>query len=107
MVSALILGLSIAKLISTNGGPFEFKCIVFPLLARGIVVVSTIIGTYAVALWPERLTKGDAFKAMDLSYDLSSNSLSYAFCGASSFLLLFAVASDKIKGSEWEQKCAP
>ena len=68
MVSALILGLAIA----TRGPIFEAKWIVFPLLARGIGVISTIVGTYAVSLWPEKLTKGDAFKAMDLSYDLSS-----------------------------------
>jgi K(+)-stimulated pyrophosphate-energized sodium pump len=64
MVSALLLGLALT--------PFGFQWIVFPLLARGIGVVSTIIGTYAVSLWPDKLTKGDAFKAMDLSYDLSS-----------------------------------
>jgi len=40
-----------------------------PLLVRAIGVFSSIIGTYAVSLWP---TKGDAFRAMDLSYDLSS-----------------------------------
>jgi K(+)-stimulated pyrophosphate-energized sodium pump len=68
MVSALILGLAIA----TRGPIFEAKWIVFPLLARGIGVVSTVVGTYAVSYWPERLTKSDAFKAMDLSYDLSS-----------------------------------
>jgi K(+)-stimulated pyrophosphate-energized sodium pump len=64
MVSALLLGLALA--------PFDYKWIVFPLLIRGIGVISTIIGTYAVTVWPERLTKGNAFKAMDLSYDLSS-----------------------------------
>jgi K(+)-stimulated pyrophosphate-energized sodium pump len=78
MVSALILGLAIA----TQGPIFEAKWIVFPLLARGIGIVSTVIGTYAVSVWPERLTKGDAFKAMDLSYDLSS------VISAASFLLL-------------------
>jgi K(+)-stimulated pyrophosphate-energized sodium pump len=78
MVSALILGLAIA----TQGPVFEAKWIVFPLLARGIGIVSTVIGTYAVSVWPERLTKGDAFKAMDLSYDLSS------VISAASFLLL-------------------
>ncbi len=61
IVSALILGLAIQ--------PFDMKWIVFPLLVRAIGVISTIIGTYAVSYWP---TKGDAFKAMDLSYDLSS-----------------------------------
>jgi K(+)-stimulated pyrophosphate-energized sodium pump len=64
MVSALLLGLALT--------PFGYQWIIFPLLARGFGVISTIIGTYAVSLWPERLTKGDAFKAMDLSYDLSS-----------------------------------
>jgi K(+)-stimulated pyrophosphate-energized sodium pump len=68
MVSALILGLAIA----TTGGGFDAKWIVFPILARGIGVVSTIVGTYMVSVWPEKITKGDAFKAMDLSYDLSS-----------------------------------
>ena len=68
MVSALILGLSIAA----AGATFDAKWIVFPILVRGIGVVSTIIGTYAVSIWPEKMTKGDAFKAMDLSYDLSS-----------------------------------
>jgi K(+)-stimulated pyrophosphate-energized sodium pump len=78
MVSALILGLAIA----TRGPIFEAKWIVFPLLARGIGIVSTVIGTYAVSMWPNRLTKGDAFKAMDLSYELSS------VISATSFLLL-------------------
>ena len=78
MVSTLILGLAIANLNS----PFDAKWIVFPLLARGIGILSTVIGTYAVSKWPERLTKGDAFKAMDLSYDLSS------ILSAASFLLL-------------------
>ncbi len=64
MVSAIILGLAIE--------PFDFKWIIFPLLARGIGVVSTIVGTYAVSIWPDSITKGDAFRAMDLSYDLSS-----------------------------------
>ena len=71
IVSAMILGLAIQ--------PFELKWIVFPLLVRAIGVISSIIGTYAVSWWP---TKGDAFKAMDLSYDLSS------FISTSSFLLL-------------------
>jgi len=64
MVSAMLLGLAIK--------PFDFKWIVFPLLVRAIGVLSTIAGTYTVSLWPDRFTKGNAFKAMDLSYDLSS-----------------------------------
>jgi K(+)-stimulated pyrophosphate-energized sodium pump len=88
MVSALILGLAIA----TSGPVFEAKWIVFPLLARGIGIVSTVIGTYAVSKWPDSITKGDAFKAMDLSYDLSS------LISAASFLLLavFYVADIRV-----------
>jgi K(+)-stimulated pyrophosphate-energized sodium pump len=65
IVSAMILGLAVMQLDPTN----SLKWIVFPLLVRAIGVFSSIIGTYAVSLWP---TKGDAFRAMDLSYDLSS-----------------------------------
>ncbi len=65
IVSAMILGLAVMQLDPTN----SLKWIVFPLLVRAIGVVSSIIGTYAVSLWP---VKGDAFRAMDLSYDLSS-----------------------------------
>jgi K(+)-stimulated pyrophosphate-energized sodium pump len=65
IVSAMILGLAVMQLDPTQ----SLKWIVFPLLVRAIGVFSSIIGTYAVSLWP---TKKDAFRAMDLSYDLSS-----------------------------------
>jgi K(+)-stimulated pyrophosphate-energized sodium pump len=65
IVSAMILGLAVMQLDPTQ----SLKWIVFPLLVRAIGVFSSIVGTYAVSLWP---TKGDAFRAMDLSYDLSS-----------------------------------
>ncbi|RLC74768.1 MAG: sodium-translocating pyrophosphatase, partial [Chloroflexi bacterium] len=70
IVSAMILGLAIQ--------PFELKWVVFPLLVRAIGVISSIIGTYAVSWWPVK----DAFRAMDLSYDLSS------FISTTSFFLL-------------------
>ena len=71
IVSCMILGLAIQ--------PFSLRWIVFPLLVRAIGVISSIVGTYAVSWWP---TRGDAFKAMDLSYDLSS------FISTASFFLL-------------------
>jgi len=74
IVSAMILGLALT--------PFDIKWIIFPLLVRAIGVVSTIIGTYFVSIWPEKIVKGDAFKAMDLSYDLS------AVISVTSFLVL-------------------
>jgi K(+)-stimulated pyrophosphate-energized sodium pump len=77
IVSAMILGLALT--------PFDIKWIIFPLLVRAIGVVSTIIGTYFVSIWPEKIVKGDAFKAMDLSYDLS------AVISVTSFLVLAQV----------------
>ncbi len=65
IVSAMILGLAVMQIDPAH----SLKWIVYPLLVRAIGVFSSIIGTYAVSLWP---TKGDAFRAMDLSYDLSS-----------------------------------
>ncbi|MBN1955632.1 MAG: sodium-translocating pyrophosphatase [Anaerolineae bacterium] len=65
IVSAMILGLAVMQVDPAH----SLKWIVFPLLVRAIGVFSSIIGTYAVSWWP---TKGDAFRAMDLSYDLSS-----------------------------------
>jgi K(+)-stimulated pyrophosphate-energized sodium pump len=85
MVSALLLGLAIANIQLIASGVFEFKWIVFPLLARGIGVISSVIGTYAVTIWPEKLTKGDAFKAMDLSFDLSSVISSIGFLALAIF----------------------
>ncbi len=75
IVSAMILGLAVMQI----PGNQSLKWIVFPLLVRAIGVFSSIIGTYAVSWWP---TKGDAFRAMDLSYDLSS------IISTTSFLLL-------------------
>ncbi|MCK5795083.1 MAG: sodium-translocating pyrophosphatase [Anaerolineales bacterium] len=65
IVSAMLLGLAVVQLDPTQ----SLKWIVFPLLVRAIGVISSIIGTYAVSMWP---VKEDAFRAMDLSYDLSS-----------------------------------
>jgi K(+)-stimulated pyrophosphate-energized sodium pump len=75
IVSAMILGLAVMQIDPAQ----SLKWIVFPLLVRAIGVFSSIIGTYAVSWWP---TKGDAFRAMDLSYDLSS------IISTASFLLL-------------------
>ena len=82
IVSAMILGLAVMQLDPAH----SLKWIVFPLLVRAIGVFSSIIGTYAVSLWP---TKGDAFRAMDLSYDLSSILSTTAF-----FLLARFYAND-------------
>ncbi len=82
IVSALILGLAVMQIDPSH----SLKWIVFPLLVRAIGVFSSIIGTYAVSLWP---TRGDAFRAMDLSYDLSSIISTTAF-----FLLAWFYVGD-------------
>ena len=82
IVSAMILGLAVMQIDPTH----SLKWILFPLLVRAIGVFSSIIGTYAVSWWP---TRGDAFRAMDLSYDLSSFISTGAF-----FLLAWFYAGD-------------
>jgi len=62
IVSALILGL---VLYNVEG---NIVWIMFPLIVRAIGVVSSIVGTYAVALWKTP----DAEKAMFQSYEISS-----------------------------------
>ncbi len=62
IVSSLILGLALTALTG------QLFWIVLPLLVRGIGVVSSIVGTYAVSLW----NVDDAEEAMYKSYELSS-----------------------------------
>jgi K(+)-stimulated pyrophosphate-energized sodium pump len=65
IVSGLILGLA---LVSLTG---EIKWIIFPLLVRGIGVVSSIIGTYLVKGAKEG-EKQDAFKSINLGFFASA-----------------------------------
>ncbi len=62
IVSSLILGLALTALTG------QLFWIVLPLLVRGIGVVSSIVGTYAVSLW----NVDDAEEAMYKSYEVSS-----------------------------------
>ena len=72
IVSSLILGLALTSITG------QLFWIVLPLLVRGIGVISSIVGTYAVSLW----NVDDAEEAMYMSYELSS-----AITIASTFLL--------------------
>jgi K(+)-stimulated pyrophosphate-energized sodium pump len=105
MVSAMILGLAVMAIDPTH----SLKWIIFPLLVRAIGVFSSIIGTFAVGIWP---TKGDAFRAMDISYDLSSIISTTAFFFLAVFYakdlqlfaataagILLAIAFNKYTGS--------
>jgi len=62
IVSSLILGLALTALTG------QLFWIVLPLLVRGIGVISSIVGTYAVSIWNVE----DAEEAMYKSYELSS-----------------------------------
>lgn len=62
IVSSLILGLA---LYAIDG---HIVWIMFPLIVRAVGVISSIVGTYAVALWKTP----DAEKAMFQSYEISS-----------------------------------
>ncbi len=78
IVSALILGL--ALLAETH----EYKWIVYPLVIRGIGVISSILGTFAVPIWEKFpikfLRAHDAEEAMFRSYEVSSvNTVIWAF----------------------------
>jgi len=78
IVSALILGLA---LWSKDG---SLKWIVYPLIIRGIGVVSSIIGTFTVPIWEKFplkfLRAHDAEESMFRSYEVSSvNTVIWSF----------------------------
>ncbi len=88
IVSSLILGLALT---SING---ELYWIVLPLLVRGVGVISSIVGTYAVSLWKV----DDAEEAMFKSYEISSGItiistflLAWLYAGQLSLATLVAV----------------
>lgn len=80
IVSALILGLALVAIDPTH----DLKWIVYPLIIRGIGVISSILGTFTVPIW-ERfpikfLRAHDAEEAMFRSYEVSSvNTVIFAF----------------------------
>ncbi|MFX1514844.1 MAG: sodium-translocating pyrophosphatase [Promethearchaeota archaeon] len=70
IVSSLILGLFLYGLALDEGLSLvqAIVWIMYPLIVRGIGVISSMVGTFAVALWKTP----DAEKAMFQSYELSS-----------------------------------
>jgi K(+)-stimulated pyrophosphate-energized sodium pump len=79
VVSSLILGLAL------NAITGQLVWIIVPLLIRGVGVISSIIGTYAVSLWKNT----DAEEAMFKSYELSS-----AITITAAFLISYFYAGD-------------
>jgi K(+)-stimulated pyrophosphate-energized sodium pump len=79
IVSALILGLA---LMTITG---DVQWIIYPLLVRGIGVISSIIGTYLVREGPGK--SGDAMKAIFKGF-LSSAAMSIVFFGFVAYFYL-------------------
>ena len=78
IVSALILGLALLDVTK------ELKWIVYPLIIRGIGVISSILGTFTVPIWEnfpiKFLRSHDAEESMFRSYEVSSiNTIFWAF----------------------------
>ncbi len=88
IVSALILGLALTALTGRN------EWIVYPLIVRGIGVLSSIIGTYLVKT-PEMEQGGDAMKAIFNGF-LSSAAISVVLFGIAGFFYL-----QNIPGGWW------
>jgi K(+)-stimulated pyrophosphate-energized sodium pump len=86
IVSSLILGLALSALTG------DLFWIILPLLVRGIGVISSIAGTYAVSIW----NVDDAEEAMYKSYELSSG-----ITIVSTFLLAIFYASAQDPTSGW------
>ncbi len=87
IVSALILGLT---LVGITG---DLKWIIYPLIIRGIGVISSIVGTFTVPIWEsipiKFLRAHDAEEAMFRSYEVSS-----FITVVTAFILAFTYADD-------------
>jgi len=80
IVSALILGLALVAVDPSH----SLKWIVYPLIIRGIGVISSILGTFTVPIWEKFpikfLRSHDAEESMFRSYEVSSvNTIIFAF----------------------------
>lgn len=106
IVSSLILAIVIFLDAGTSGNPtvlpgiFALAVIVFPLFVRAIGVISSMIGTVMVPVWPRLLRKRAVYaeKAMFLSYEASSlftititMILSWVYVGDLRFGILIAI----------------
>ncbi|MFN8597728.1 MAG: sodium-translocating pyrophosphatase [Anaerolineae bacterium] len=80
IVSGLILGLALTRLTGNN------EWIVYPLIVRGIGVLSSMIGTYLVKT-PEKEQSGDAMGAIFRGF-LSSALMSVVLFGIAGFVYL-------------------
>jgi K(+)-stimulated pyrophosphate-energized sodium pump len=93
IVSALILGLALSAIDLNPDGTPNLMWIVYPLIIRGIGVISSILGTFTVPIWerfPIKLLRAhDAEEAMFRSYEVSS-----IFTITISFIVAYFYAQD-------------
>lgn len=93
IVSALILGLALASIDLNPDGTPNLMWIVYPLIVRGIGVISSILGTFTVPIWekfPVKFLRAhDAEESMFRSYEVSS-----IFTVSISFIVAYFYAQD-------------
>jgi K(+)-stimulated pyrophosphate-energized sodium pump len=88
IVSGLILGLALWHITG------NLEWIIFPLMVRGIGVISSIFGTYAVRSDPDQ--KGDAMKSIFRGY-LTSAAISVVLFGVTAFIYI----GNNVPGGWW------
>ncbi len=93
IVSGLILGVALWNITG------HLEWVIYPLIVRGIGVLSSILGTYAVKAGPEK--RGDAMAAIFRGF-LSSAAISVVmFVIAGIFYLGILTADDPLPGGWW------
>jgi len=98
IVSSLILGLALWRITG------HLEWIIYPLMVRGIGVLSSIIGTYVVRAGPGQ--SGDAMKAIFRGF-LSSAAISAVLFFIAGFVYLGALtADDPLPGGWWRAPLA-
>ncbi len=97
IVSGLILGLALWHITG------HLEWIIFPLIVRGIGVLSSIVGTYVVKGGPEK--KGDAMGAIFRGF-LSSAAISTVLFFAVAYIYMGRMASEPLPGGWWRPPMA-
>ena len=97
IVSGLILGVALFNITG------RFEWIVYPLIVRGIGVLSSIFGTYAVRSGPGK--SGDAMGAIFRGY-LSSAAISVVLFGAAGYYYLDVLTGGNFPGGWWRTPLA-
>ena len=76
IVAALILGIVLGGINVANGGTFDYRYIIFPLIVRGIGVIASLIGNYFVRTTE---TERNAMGAMNRGFYTSAGVATLGF----------------------------